>query len=84
MSVLVEISCLFLLVVANGYLSMSEMAIVVAKKAHLRIRAKDGDKKAEAALALATSPGEFLAAIQLGITGIGILAGVFSGATLTA
>lgn len=78
----VELAVVFLLVLANGAFSMSEMAVVSARKARLEHRARGGDRRARAALDLATDPADFLSTIQVGITLIGILAGAYGGATL--
>lgn len=77
-----EIIAIFILLLANGVFAMSEMAIVSARKARLKQRADQGDKKAVAALALADAPGPFLSTVQVGITLIGILAGAFGGARI--
>jgi magnesium and cobalt exporter, CNNM family len=77
-----EIIFIVVLLIANGLFSMSEMAVVSARKARLQKRAADGDKGAQAALELAADPGSFLSTVQIGITLVGILAGAFGGATL--
>ncbi|MFN0086598.1 MAG: hemolysin family protein [Blastocatellia bacterium] len=77
-----EIIFIFILLILNGLFSMSEMAIISARKALLHKRALDGDKGARAALDLAESPGSFLSTVQVGITLVGILAGAFGGATI--
>lgn len=76
-----EALVLLLLVLLNGVLSMSEIAMVSARKVRLRERADAGDAGARAALDLAADPGRFLSTVQIGITLVGILAGVFGGAT---
>jgi magnesium and cobalt exporter, CNNM family len=78
-----EIILIILLLIANGLFSMSEMAVVSARKARLKKRATDGDKGAQAALELADNPGSFLSTVQIGITLVGILAGAFGGATIS-
>lgn len=78
----VEIAIIVLLVVFNGVLAMSEMAIVSSRKIRLQQRAAGGDAGAAAALALANQPNRFLSTVQIGITMVGILAGAFGGATL--
>lgn len=78
-----EIFFIFFLLTANGILSMSEMSIVSARKARLHQWADEGDYKAEEALALANDPNKFLSTIQAGITLVGVLAGAFSGATIS-
>lgn len=75
-----EIFLIFLLILANGLFSMSEMAIVSSRKARLQQKAEDGDEGASKALELATDPTPFLSTVQIGITLIGILTGVFGGA----
>lgn len=82
MSAWIEILIIFLLILANGVLAMAEIAIVSARKARLEQLAQEGDEHARAALKLATAPGYFLAAVQVGITLIGILSGAFAGATV--
>jgi putative hemolysin len=66
---------LILLILINGLFSMSEIAVVSARKARLQLRATKGDKGAQAALKLADQPEDFLATIQIGITLIAILIG---------
>ena len=77
-----EIVIIFLLILTNGVLALAEIAIVASRKARLQQKADEGDARSKAALELSQDPNEFLAAIQIGITLIGILAGAFSGATL--
>ncbi|MGD9890605.1 MAG: hemolysin family protein, partial [Dehalococcoidia bacterium] len=77
-----ELAIVVLLVIFNGVLAMSEMAIVSSRKVRLQQRAAAGDAGAAAALALANEPNRFLSTVQIGITAVGILAGAFGGATL--
>ncbi|MFN2472955.1 MAG: hemolysin family protein [Sphingomicrobium sp.] len=70
------------LVLLNGVLSMSELAIVSAREARLKALAKTGSRGAQTALDLASDPGRFLSTVQSGITLIGVLAGAFSGSRL--
>jgi len=79
---LTEIAVVLLLVLINGILAMSEIAIVSARRARLQQRAEQGDKRADLALELAAEPEDFLSTVQVGITLVGILAGAFAGATL--
>lgn len=79
---IIEILILLVLFIANGIFAMSEIAIVSLRKARLEHLAKKGDKRHQVALELSNSPGTFLSTVQVGITVIGIIAGVFSGATL--
>ena len=83
-TILFELSIIFVLLIANGVFSMTELAIVSARKARLRQFADGGDTRARTALELAESPNTFLATVQIGITLVGVLAATFSGATLTA
>lgn len=82
--ILSEILIVVGLFVANGLFSMSEMALVSARKSRLKQFAEAGDPGAAAALRLMASPDRFLPTVQIGITLIGLLAGAFSGATLAA
>nr|WP_166178487.1 hemolysin family protein [Altererythrobacter segetis] len=70
------------LILINGVFSMSELAIVSARTAKLRMAAEKGSRGARTALALAADPGKFLATVQIGITLVAVVAGAFSGATL--
>ena len=72
------------LILINGVFSMSELAIVSARTAKLRMAADKGSRGAKTALALAGDPGKFLATVQIGITLVAVIAGAFSGATLGA
>jgi putative hemolysin len=74
-----EILILGLLIVINGLLVMSEIALVSARKARLETMAKKGDLKAKTALVLSENPEKFLSTAQIFITLIAILTGVYSG-----
>ncbi len=78
-----ETIIILLLILLNGLFSMSETAVVSARKARLQQMADEGSRSAGAALDLANNPNRFLATVQIGITLIGILTGVFGGATIT-
>ena len=74
-----EIFIIIGLILLNGLLSMSEIALVSARKARLELEAKRGNKSAKTALNVANEPDRFLSTIQIGITLIGILTGLYSG-----
>jgi putative hemolysin len=82
-NLLLELSIIVLLILFNGLFSMSETAVVSARKARLQQMADEGSSRAREALGLANNPNRFLATVQIGITLIGILTGVFGGATIT-
>jgi putative hemolysin len=67
------------LILLNGFFSMAEIALVSARKARLEAQANKGDARAKAALDLANKPDNFLSTVQIGITLIGILTGIYSG-----
>ena len=77
-----EITAVFFLIVVNGLLAMSEMAIVSSRTSRLKAMVDQDVVGARRALALASDPGRFLSAVQIGITLVGVLSGAFSGATL--
>jgi putative hemolysin len=81
-TILFEIIIILILIVLNGFFALSEIALISAKKSRLKQRANQGNKKAQDALSLARKPSEMLSTIQIGITSIGIIAGVFGGATI--
>lgn len=74
-----EILIILFLILLNGIFSMSEIALVSARKFKLESAAKKGNSNARRALALANNPNTFLSTVQIGITLIGILTGIFSG-----
>ena len=81
-----EIVIILGLIFLNGILSMSEIAMVSARKSRLETAAKKGSKTAKTdnngVLRLANEPDRFLSTIQIGITLIGILTGLYSGEAL--
>ena len=79
-----ELGIVAVLIVTNGLLSMSELAIVSSRPARLAALVERNIKGSRRALALASDPGKFLSTVQIGITLIGVLSGAFSGATLGA
>lgn len=79
-----ELGIVTILIIVNGLLSMSELAIVSARPARLAGLVEKGVKGSRRALALASDPGKFLSTVQIGITLIGVLSGAISGATLGA
>jgi len=80
--VLLDIAIIIVLILLNGLLSMSELAVVSSRTARLKVMAADGSKGAAVALRLAEHPGKFLSSAQVGISLIGVLSGAYSGATI--
>ena len=78
-----EILIILFLILLNGVFSMSEIALISARKSRLESAAKKGNKNAQIALELANSPNKFLSTVQIGITLIGILTGIYSGDKIT-
>lgn len=81
-TITIEILFLFLMILLNGALAMSEIAVVSSRKPRLEQMARTGHRGAAKALGLAVNPERFLSTVQVGITGIGVLAGAFGGATI--
>ncbi len=79
---ILEIIIILILIVLNGVLAMSELAIVSSRRSKLQQMANEGKKHAKIVIELIDDPNQFLSTIQIGITLIGILAGAFGGATL--
>ena len=71
------------LILLNGLFAMAEIAVIAARRHVLEPRAREGDRLARAALALAEQPDRFLATVQIGITLIGVFAGAYGGLALT-
>jgi putative hemolysin len=80
--VYVEVAILVALILLNGFLAMSELAVVSSRMSRLKTLQEAGAYGSRRALALASDPGRFLSAVQVGITLVGVLSGAFSGATL--
>jgi putative hemolysin len=72
-----EIFILVSLIMLNGVFAMSEIAIVTARKSRLTALAQNGSSSAAIALKLAEDPTQFLSTVQIGITSIGLLNGIF-------
>ena len=81
-SLFLEITIILLLILLNGLLALSEIAIVSSQTIRLQQRAYSGNKGAQVALELADDPGRFLSTIQIGITLVGVINGAFGGAIL--
>jgi len=78
-----EIIIIAFLILLNGIFSMSEIALISARKTSLKNEAEQGSKTAQRAFKLSSHPEHFLSTIQVGITLIGILTGLYSGDVLT-
>jgi putative hemolysin len=78
-----EILVILLLILLNGIFSLSEMSLVSARKFKLENEVKKGNPGAKAALEVSQNPTRLLSTVQIGITVIGILLGIFSGANIT-
>jgi len=74
-----EILIILFLIFLNGIFAMSEIAMVSSRKSRLETAAKRGDKASKMVLELSRNPGKFLSTVQIGITLIGILTGIYSG-----
>jgi putative hemolysin len=82
MAVSFQIFIVFLLTALNGIFAMSELAVVSARKGRLLAMERQGSLGAAAALRLQENPAQFLPTVQVGISLVGILAGVFGGAAI--
>jgi putative hemolysin len=82
--IFLEAAVILLLLVGNGVFAMTEIAIVSSRRGFLQSRAREGNRGAAQALALAENPNRFLSTVQIGITLVGIVAGAFGGAGIAA
>lgn len=80
---MVQIFIILGLILLNGIFSMSEIAIIQARKTSLQSQASKGSKGAKVALDLASNSSRFLSSIQIGITLVGILTGLYSGSEIS-
>lgn len=83
MNLWLEVTIILVLILANGFLAMSEMSLASSRKVRLKQMADEGNKAAATALNLAEEPTRFLSTVQIGITLINILTGTFGGASLS-
>ena len=77
-----EFLIILLLIILNGFFAMSEIAMISARRSNLEMQARQGDAGARQAQKLIDDPDKFLSTIQIGITLIGILTGIYSGDAL--
>jgi putative hemolysin len=77
-----EILIIIALIVANGFFSAAELAVIASRRGRLRQQADEGDKRAKQALELANDPSRFLPTVQVGITLVGTFTATFGGASL--
>ena len=78
-----EIIIIFVLTLLNGFFALSEISIISARKTRIEQKAKAGNKNAQKLLQLIQEPEDFLSAVQVGITLIGIISGAYGGAALS-
>ncbi len=79
-----EIFIILVLILLNGIFAMSEIAVISARKSSLQSDANKGNSAARKALLLQENPDRFLSSVQVGITLIGLLTGMFSGNKIAA
>ena len=75
-----EVLLIVILILLNGYLAGTEIAVVTARKSHIKQMAESGKRNAKIFLKLKEEPDRFLATIQIGITVVGVLASAVGGA----
>lgn len=83
MDIAISVIVTTLLILANGYFSMAEMALSTARKVVLDHDADEGDEKAARAAQMSEHPGDFLAVIQVGITLVGFFSSAFAATSLS-
>ncbi len=79
---MIYVLIIVVLIFVNGFFALSEIALVSSKKNRLESDKKKGHKGAKMALQLQSKSEDFLSAIQIGITLIGIINGVYGGVTI--
>ncbi|HEX3574607.1 MAG TPA: hemolysin family protein [Rhodopila sp.] len=84
MTIGLEVVVILLLIVLNGLFSLSELALVSVRRARLAVLERKGVKGATSARALSDDPQRFLPTVQVGITLVSVLTGVFGGARIAA
>ncbi len=84
MTFVLEVLLILMLIALNGVFAMAELALVSVRRARLMVLERQGVRGASVAIALSDDPQRFLPAVQVGITLVSILSGVFGGARLSA
>src|SRR5208283_3468375 len=82
MSISLELLIIAGLILANGFFAAAEIAVLTARRSRLEQQARSRNRAAQKALDLASNPGKFLPAVQVGMTLIATLASAIGGATL--
>ncbi|HET9958891.1 MAG TPA: CNNM domain-containing protein, partial [Polyangiaceae bacterium] len=77
-----ELAIILVLVLANGFFSGAEIAVVALRRGRIKELAEQGRGSARAVLALRSQPERFLATVQVGITVVGATAAAFGGAAI--
>ena len=77
-----EIFIIALLILFNAILALSEISLISSRKARMNVLEKNNKKGSKRALSLMENPDRYLSTVQVGITLVGILTGVYSGDTL--
>ena len=80
---MLHVLIIFILILFNAFFSLSEVALISARKTRLASEAKHGSRAAQMALDLQSNPDLFLSTAQIGITIVSILTGIYSGASLS-
>ncbi len=78
----IEIAVIFVLILLNAGFALSELALVSARRARLAVLERKGNARARQARQLTEEPHRFLPTVQVGVTLIGILSGVFGGVAI--
>ena len=78
-----EVFFIAILILLNGYLAGTEIAVVTARKSRVQQMVESGKRNAKILLRLKENPDRFLATIQIGITGVSVLASAVGGAAAT-
>src|SRR3954468_3007883 len=78
-----EATIILLLIIINGLFALSELALVSVRRARLAVLERKGVRGAAAARTLSDDPQRFLPTVQVGITLVSVLTGVFGGARIT-
>ena len=77
-----DIVLIGILILANGFFAAAEMSLVTVRKSRLKALAESGDRRAGAALHIQNNPGDFLSAVQIGITLVGTAASAIGGVSI--
>jgi len=77
-----EIVLIFILILANGFFSCAEIAVIAARKSNIKALSEEGNKNATLLSQIQNAPENFLSTVQIGVTLFGSAASAIAGVSV--